>query len=566
MINTQTGSMEGHKRSDWSSIRKRSFTFGAYGGDDRFTCGDETRAEPAGNNILNILESPSRDSQPVPPSSSRDTELFEIIEKLQGSRIDEQRCEFPPPLKSQLLTIAGELPLILLSKSGGYWTDPPVERLVDVSPTSSHHGLDPGCYDIMERDGEARNYQDFFRSRYHHSFTTVDPALGPLVLSVCLEEEENKLRVILRMKECSLHGVFSLSLFPNIPSAVELAKMLCDRVTVSKFDVVGYLKAPELITTFDEHRVSPNFKFGVLYQKDGQLTEEEILSNNQESEEFKEFLSVLGETIQLQGFTRFRGGLDVSHGQTGTEAIFTSFHGREVMFHVATKLPFTEGDPQQLQRKRHIGNDIVALVYQEGGTPFLSDVIKSHFLHCFLVVRRIQRAEEAGGAAYQVSVTAREDVPPFGPVLPDPPIFTDRFQLREFLLTKLINAEISCYKAEQFSRLELRTRSSLLESLQSELFSRSQVMMGDPSLAPLPSEGVRGASEGSGGFIENFKRAIRVRSHSFETLGVQRKIVGNASQRLKTEKECDSDKPPGLPSLSDSSAELKDQTSPQEET
>lgn len=57
----------------------------------------------------------------------------------------------------------------------------------------------------------------------------------------------------------------------------------------------------------------------------------------------------------------------------------------------------------QLQRKRHIGNDIVALVYQEGQTPFLSDVIKSHFLHCFLVVRRIQREEETGEPAYQVS-------------------------------------------------------------------------------------------------------------------------------------------------------------------
>lgn len=32
----------------------------------------------------------------------------------------------------------------------------------------------------------------------HHSFTAVDPCLGPLVLSVCLEEEENRLRVILR--------------------------------------------------------------------------------------------------------------------------------------------------------------------------------------------------------------------------------------------------------------------------------------------------------------------------------------------------------------------------------
>ncbi|XP_019948567.2 rap1 GTPase-activating protein 2 [Paralichthys olivaceus] len=569
---SDTKAMEREKRNDTSFSRKRSFTFGAYGGVDRFTCGDEMRPDSAEDNLLDILDSPASDSKPFLSSSSnlRDTELFEIIEKLQGSRIDEQRCEFPLPLKSQILTLGGELPLILPSKLGGYWIDPPLERLVDVSPTSSHYGLDPESYDIMERDGEAKVYRDIFCSRYHHSFTAVDPSLGPLVVSVCLEEEENKLRVILRMKECSLHGVFSLSLFPNIPSAVELAKMLCDRVTVSKFEVVSYLKAPELITAFDEHRVSPNFKFGILYQKDGQLTEEDILSNNDESEGFKEFLSLLGETIQLQGFTRFRGGLDVCHGQTGSEAVFTSFHGREIMFHVATKLPFTEGDPQQLQRKRHIGNDIVALVYQEGPTPFLSDVIKSHFLHCFLVVRRIRREEETDGAAYQVCVTAREDVPPFGPVIPDPPLFTDGSLLRRFLLTKLINAEISCYKAERFNRLELRTRSSLLESLQAELSTRSQCMVGDPSLSSLPcSEGVRGVSEGSGGFIENFKRAIRVRSHSFDTLGVPRKSGGTASQRPRTEKDGESDKSPGPQhAFTDSlgPAELKDQTSPQEET
>lgn len=32
-----------------------------------------------------------------------------------------------------------------------------------------------------------------------------------------------------------------------------------------------FIQAPELITAFDEHRVSPNFKFGILYQKEGQV-------------------------------------------------------------------------------------------------------------------------------------------------------------------------------------------------------------------------------------------------------------------------------------------------------
>lgn len=37
------------------------------------------------------------------------------------------------------------------------------------------------------------------------------------------------------------------------------------------------------------------------------------------------------------------------------------------------------------------------------------------------------------------------------------PVF-QRSLLREFLLTKLINAEISCYKAQQFSRLEVKKK------------------------------------------------------------------------------------------------------------
>ncbi|KAG9276311.1 rap1 GTPase-activating protein 2-like [Astyanax mexicanus] len=560
------------KRNEKLFSRKRSFTFGAYGGIDKFISGNESsRSDSIGHTILDILDSPSNETKPFVPTNSNQkvTELFEIIEKLQGSRLDEQRCEFPPPFKSRLLKIGDGLPLILSPKSGGYWIDPPLDKRVETSPTSSQAAFGLESYDIMERDSEAKMYQEFFRHRFHQNFTAVDPSLGPLVLSICLEDEENKLRVILRLNECSLHGTFSISLFPQLPTAVELAKMLCSNVSVSTFEVVSYLKAPELITTFDEHRMSQNFKFGVLYQKEGQLTEEDILSNNEESEEFKDFLSILGQTVKLRGFLGFRGGLDVSHGQTGSEAVFTSFHGREVMFHVATKLPFTDGDAQQLQRKRHIGNDIVAVVYQEGHTPFICDVISSHFLHCFIAVRRVKRengADGGDGGAFQVSITAREDVPPFGPPLPSPPIFSEGSVFREFLLTKLINAEISCYKAERFSRLELRTRSSLLEALRSELSSRSQCMVGEPVQTGAPlSEGTRGATEGGGGFIENFKRAIRVRSHSFDTLGGTKKAGGAGTPKQRDGESESGQKMPIPVSDSLASTDVRGHTSPQED-
>lgn len=57
---------------------------------------------------------------------------------------------------------------------------------------------------------------------------------------------------------------------------------------------------------------------------------------------------------------------------------------------------------------------------------------------------------------YKVSVTARDDVPFFGPTLPSPAVFKKGPDFKEFLLTKLINAENACYKAEKFAKLEVR--------------------------------------------------------------------------------------------------------------
>ncbi len=71
------------------------------------------------------------------------------------------------------------------------------------------------------------------------------------------------------------------------------------------------------------------------------------------------------------------------------------------MFHVSTLLPYTVGDPQQLQRKRHVGNDIVAIVFQEDNTPFVPDLIASQFLHSYIVVQPINPGSDK--TRYKVS-------------------------------------------------------------------------------------------------------------------------------------------------------------------
>ncbi|NWR38606.1 RPGP1 protein, partial [Tachuris rubrigastra] len=247
-------------------------------------------------------------------------------------------------------------------------------------------------------------------------------------------------------------------------------QLVCEDVNVDRFYPVLYPKASRLILAFDEHVLSNHFKFGVIYQKLGQTSEEELFGTTEESPAFAEFLDVLGQRVQLRDFKgyvggaggqgghpqvfrvpvslthppRFRGGLDVTHGQTGSESVYCHFRDKEIMFHVSTKLPYTEGDAQQLQRKRHIGNDIVAIVFQDENTPFVPDMIASNFLHAFVVVQLEQGGTQ--GTLYKVSVTARDDVPFFGPPLPDPAVFRKGPEFQEFLLTKLINAEYACYR------------------------------------------------------------------------------------------------------------------------
>lgn len=60
-------------------------------------------------------------------------------------------------------------------------------------------------------------------------------------------------------------------------------------------------------------------------------------------------------------------------------SIYKKHQGFEVMFHVATLIPHTPGDVQQVERKRHIGNDMVVVIFKEGKTPFDPNLIRSQF-------------------------------------------------------------------------------------------------------------------------------------------------------------------------------------------
>jgi hypothetical protein len=66
------------------------------------------------------------------------------------------------------------------------------------------------------------------------------------------------------------------------------------------------------------------------------------------SPDFEDFLEILGEKVPLKNFEGYTGGLDIKNDTTGTHSLHTTFKGFEIMFHVATFLPFFPKDKQQV--------------------------------------------------------------------------------------------------------------------------------------------------------------------------------------------------------------------------
>ncbi|XP_074112686.1 uncharacterized protein LOC141536218 isoform X2 [Cotesia typhae] len=501
-------------------------------------------------------------------------DLFELLERVQSSRLDDQRCVLPPYFtqtsrddrqvsspSNQTLTPSpspspvGDAPLgralmeaaiqqanncnqhqpPLIVTPPGYWIDGTDHRHALDSVGRAMLPTQPAWQPRIDQDDTAKCYRRFFVGREHVNLVGRDSENGPVLVSMKAETVagQEHWRVLLRIRSGSTHELVpSINLEPN-PSPSKMVKAINECLNVSTLMPIVCSGAGTLIARYDEHALVSKFKFGVLHQRVGQVTEEQLFGNRQITPAFQEFLDLLGQKIDLKDHKGYRGGLDTRHGQTGDSAVYEVFRGREVLFHVASMLPYSPGDSQQLQRKRHIGNDIVAIIFQEEPTPFSPDMIASHFLHAFIVVQVIDPCTP--NTRYKVSITARDDVPWFGPALPTPAVFLRGVEFKEFLLTKLVNAENAAYKAEKFAKLELRTRSALLESLVDELQTKTSEFLGAGSgpsvsgsgtcpVSPTTSDAPISGSSGSGSrFIDTVRKALisRVRNASTESVPQQ---------------------------------------------
>ncbi|KAM5206289.1 signal-induced proliferation-associated 1-like protein 2 isoform 1-T3 [Hipposideros larvatus] len=338
-------------------------------------------------------------------------------------------------------------------------------------------------YIIEHIDLGAYYYRKFFYGKEHQNYFGIDENLGPVAVSIRREKVEDtkekegsqfNYRVAFRTSELTtLRGAILEDAVPStarhgtargLPLKEVLEYVIPELSIPCLRQASSSPKVSEQLLKLDEQGLSFQHKVGILYCKAGQNTEEEMYNNETAGPAFEEFLDLLGQRVRLKGFTKYRAQLDNKGDSTGTHSLYTTYKDYELMFHVSTMLPHMPSNRQQLLRKRHIGNDIVTIVFQEpGALPFTPKNIRSHFQHVFVIVKVHNPCTE--NVCYSVGVSRSKDVPPFGPPIPKGVTFPKSAVFRDFLLAKVINAENAAHKSEKFRAMATRTRQEYLKDL-----------------------------------------------------------------------------------------------------
>ena len=166
----------------------------------------------------------------------------------------------------------------------------------------------------------------------------------------------------------------------------------------------------------------------------------------------------------ISDFKGFAGGLNTKQeGVTGTHSYHTRFRAEiEIMFHVSTLLPHQETDAQRIEKKRHLGNDIVVMIFIDGPTEnFNPASVVSDFNTVFAVVT----PDPDSPTDYRLAFAYNDQTAAAAPYLFHPAVLEGGVMMRDFLLTKLINAEIAALAGPHYQRRLESVKNQLLRDL-----------------------------------------------------------------------------------------------------
>ncbi|XP_017861847.1 PREDICTED: tuberin [Drosophila arizonae] len=161
------------------------------------------------------------------------------------------------------------------------------------------------------------------------------------------------------------------------------------------------LRLLDLVPPFETHKI------GVLYVGPNQCNNAvEILRNSHGSTRYVEFVRNIGTLVSLKDAEQ--NNLFIHLDKSGADGKFAYIWKDDIMqvtFHVATLMPTNlQDDPNCTEKKKHIGNDYVKIIYNESGEKYDRNTISGQFNHACVIVEPLELNSN------RIYVDAREEM------------------------------------------------------------------------------------------------------------------------------------------------------------
>ncbi|KAJ7724994.1 hypothetical protein DFH07DRAFT_854394 [Mycena maculata] len=203
-----------------------------------------------------------------------------------------------------------------------------------------------------------------------------------------------------------------------------VALQLSDRQnpSMARHQLIGSPNLPKFFSSLDRIPVIDTHKVGIMYVAPGQTTEQEILGNTHGSPAYTRFLEGIGRLINLRGqLDVYAGGLDPDEDGEYAYAWWDDIG--QILYHTATMMPSNAHDPQLTNKKRHIGNDFVRIVWNDSGKPYRFDTLTTQFQFVNIVIEPHSLGAIAAfsnnlheNEYFKLTVQRAPDMPEFAPV------------------------------------------------------------------------------------------------------------------------------------------------------
>mmetsp|Transcript_11261 Transcript_11261/g.42165 ORF Transcript_11261/g.42165 Transcript_11261/m.42165 type:complete len:1524 (-) Transcript_11261:2260-6831(-) len=204
-----------------------------------------------------------------------------------------------------------------------------------------------------------------------------------------------------------------------------------------------------------------SIKVGVVYVKNQQEKQTEILKNDSASDLFNEFCLSLGWEVDLKTHTGFIGKLSTD-GTTGDTIPYFSNATTEVVFHVVPWMPTKEDDSVQLIKKRHVGNDFVHIIWSEHDRAYRPWTLPSQFNFVHIIIYPLT------DLLYRIQIFSKDKcagtvIPDIGPLQDG--MVVDKFSLGPLVRQTSVNANKACRYNQSGYKKPFLTRRDLVNEI-----------------------------------------------------------------------------------------------------